>query len=229
MLIKTKKIEDLTKKPEPMHGQSGFKNTVPVRCTQDGELLVYQTNNPLNKVGHGLNRKNKDGVLVLGDDGRYLRNLRVDPDGTLVTRIEKPEMPPVLSVQGTVRIENEKLDINPVTVTNIPTEMRIAQEFLQVKQVQHQVEVIPVSHCGHESVIVEGPCLVRSIFLVAPHPVDMKIQGITGNMHLKEFKMEFPFPLTFEAEELRLITKEWVSVGGYVICERSGSDGDDDR
>jgi len=223
MLIKTKKIEDLTKKPEPMHGQSGFKNTVPVRCTQDGELLVYQTNNPLNKVGHGLNRKNKDGVLVLGDDGRYLRNLRVDPDGTLVTRIEKPEMPPVLSVQGTVRIENEKLDINPVTVTNIPTEMRIAQEFLQVKQVQHQVEVIPVSHCGHESVIVEGPCLVRSTFLVAPHPVDMQIQGITGVMHLKEFRMEAPFPLTFKAEELRLITKEWVSVGGYVICERGDS------
>ena len=228
MLVKTEHKQVADREPGPIQGRSGFKGTTPIRCTQDGELLVYQVNTDSQpgKVGHGLNRKNKDGVLILGDDGRYLRNLRVDPDGTLVTRIEKPEMPSVLSVQGTVRIENEKLDINPVTVTNIPTEMRVAQEFLQVKQVQHQVEVIPVSHCGHESVIVEGPCLVRSIFLVAPHPVDMQIQGITGAMHLKEFRMEAPFPSTFKAEELRLITKEWVSVGGYVICERSDNSDD---
>ena len=221
MLVKTEKVETSAKKPEPIHGRSGFKGTVPVRCTQDGELLIYQVNNPLNRVGHGVNHKNKDGILVLGDDGNYLRNLRVDPDGTLVTRIEKPEMPSVLSIQGTVRIENEKLDVNPVTVTNIPSEMRIAQEFLQVKQAQHQVEIIPVSHCGHESVIIDEPCLVRSIFLAAPYLVNMQIQGITGAMYLKELRIEAPFPSTFKVEELKLITEEWVSVGGYVICERS--------
>jgi hypothetical protein len=96
--------------------------------------MVHQVNQPV-PVGDGVNRKNKDGALILGDDGRYLRNVRVDPDGTVVTRVDKPvdlNMPTV-KVEGSVGIEGS-VTVDPVTVTNMPEEIRV-QENLHVIQV----------------------------------------------------------------------------------------------
>jgi hypothetical protein len=128
MLIKTKKPEP--EKPKSMHAKAGNVRT-PVRCTGRGELEVYQANSP-GFVGTGINRYNKDGVLVLGDDGKCLRNVRVDPDGAVVVRHDQPIDVTLeeVRVNGHVTVDNT-LTVDPVTVANMPDQIRI-QEGLHI-------------------------------------------------------------------------------------------------
>lgn len=215
MLIKAK--SPTPNKPEPIRARSIGKKLVPVRCTRSGELMVHQVNQPI-QVGDGINRKNRDGVLVLGDDGQYLRNVHVDPDGTVVTRIDGPVdlNMPVVEVKGTVGVGNT-LTVNPVKVSNMPEEIRI-QENLHVVQVPREVRVAPISFEGYEQVVLSEPCKVYSIHLTVCEVSWIEIPGITGEMFTKEFKIDL-FPLFIQLDKLVVKVREWSRVGGYVIYE----------
>jgi hypothetical protein len=169
-------------------------------------------------VGDGVNRRNKDGILILGDDGRYLRNHRVDSDGTAVVRVEKPVdiNMPVVEVRGTVEVNNA-LTVNPVNVSNMPDQIRV-QEPLRVTQEPREAKVIPISIEGHGQVIIDEPCKVYSIYLTVDDPTWVQILGVTGEMFTKEFKVDL-FPLYIKLNKLVVTVKEWSVVGGYVICE----------
>ena len=206
MLIKAK--SPIPSKTEPV---------VPVRCLPGGEVMVHQVNQPA-PVGDGINRKNKDGVLILGDDGQYLRNVRTDPDGTVVTRVDKPidlNMP-VVTVKGSVTVENT-LTVDPVTVSNMPKEIRV-QEPLDVVQVPIEAKVAPINFEGYGQIVIDEPCKVYSIHLTVIDSTWVEIPGITGPMFTKEFKLNL-FPLYIRLNKLAVTVKEWSKVGGYVIYE----------
>ena len=179
--------------------------------------MVHQVNQPV-PVGDGVNRKNKDGVLFLGDDGEYLRNVRTDPDGTVVTRVDKPVdlNMPVVEVKGTVRVENT-LTTDPVVVSNMPKEIRV-QEPLNVIQAPIEARVAPISFEGYEQVVIDEPCKVYSIYLTVDDSTWVEILGVTGKMFTKEFKIDL-FPLYIELYKLTVVVKEWSKVGGYVVYE----------
>lgn len=215
MLIKTK--SPTPNKPEPIRARSIGKKLVPVRCLQGGELAVHQVNQPPS-VGNGVNHKNKDGTLFLGDDGKYLRNVRVDPNGTVVTRIDEPVdlNMPVVEVEGTVSVENT-LTVNPVSVSNMPEEIRV-QENLHVVQVPREVRVAPISFEGYEQVVLSEPCRIYSIHLTVNGLTWIEIPGFAGEMSTREFKIDL-FPLFVQLDELVIRVREWSTVGGCAIYE----------
>lgn len=216
MIVKAK--SPIPTKPKPVCGQSSGKVVQPVRCTSAGEPMVYQVNEP-GTVGDGVNSKNKQGFLVLGDDGKYLRNHRVDPDGTTVVRVDNPidvNLPSVIEVKGTVDIGNS-LTVKPIMVLNVPEKVRI-QEGLNVVQTPREAKVVPFSFEGHEYTVLTRPCRVFSIHLTVYDPTWVEILRVTGEMFTKEIKINL-FPLYVQLEELVIKVREWSKVGGYAIYE----------
>lgn len=216
MLVKTK--IPAPSKPKPVCGQSNNKVVQPIRCTPGGDVMVHQTNQPV-PVGNGVNRKNKDGVLTLGDDGRYLRNYRVEPDGTTVVTVRDPvdvKLPPVIEVKGTVDIGNS-LTVKPIMVLNVPEEIKV-QEGLNVVQTSRKAKVVPFSFEGREYVVLTRPCRIYSIHLTVCDPTWIEISHVTGEMFTKEIKIDL-FPLYIQLEELVIKVREWSKVGGYAIYE----------
>jgi hypothetical protein len=180
--------------------------------------MVYQTNQPV-PIGDGVSRTNKDGVLILGDDGQYLRNVRVLPDGTLPTQVVNPvdvNLPPVIEVKGTVDIGNS-LTMKPVMVLNVPEEIRV-QENLNVVQTSQEAKVVPVSFEGRVAVVIPHPCKIFSIHLTVCEPTWIEIPGITGEMYTKDFTMNL-FPLFIQVDRLVVKVREYSRIGGHVICE----------
>jgi hypothetical protein len=169
-------------------------------------------------VGDGVNRRNKDGVLALGDDGKSLRNVRVDPDGTTVVRHDGPVDITLkeVAVHGTVTVDNT-LTVNPVRVSNMPTEMKI-QENLHVVQTPVATKVAPFSFEGYDSLILSKPCRIYSVYLTVYEPTFIEVVGITGGMWTREFKMNL-FPQFIQVDQLEIKAREHVHVGGYILYE----------
>jgi hypothetical protein len=215
MIVKAKSPTPI--KPIPVCGQSGNKVVQPIRCTSGGELMVYQVNEP-GTVGDGVNRKNKDGVLTLGDDGHYLRNVRVDPDGTTVVRHDGPIDVTLkeLSVQGSVTVDNT-LTVNPVRVSNMPDHIQI-QENLHVVQTPMEAQVAPFSFDGYGVVVISQRCKIYSIYITVCEPTLMEIVGITGEIRTKEFKISL-FPQFIQMDKVEFKVREYVHGGGYIIYE----------
>jgi hypothetical protein len=215
MLIKAK--SPIPTKPRPTCGQAGNKVVQPIRCTADGEVFVYQTNQP-KLVGDGVNRKNKDGVLTLGDDGRHLRNVRVDPDGTTVVRHDGPVevVPHLTEVVGIVSVDNP-VTVNPVTVANMPDHIRV-QEDLHVTQNSIEALVAPINFEDYGQIVIDEPCKVYSIHLTVNELTFVEIVGITGEMWTTEFKFSI-FPQFIQVNKVAITTKEYAKAGGYVIYE----------
>ena len=204
MLIKTKLPEKT--KPE-----------IPLRRTSTQELMVYQVNQP-RLVGDGVNRKNKDGILVLGDDGQYLRNIKVAPDGVTVVRHDGPVDVTLeeIIVQGVVTVDNT-VTVEPVTVANMPDHIRI-QENLHVVQTPLEAKVAPFNFSGCGTVILSRPCRIYGVHLTVCEPTFVEIVGITGEMWTKELKLNL-FPQFIQVNRLEIETREYVEAGGYVIYE----------
>jgi hypothetical protein len=187
----------------------------PIRCTAGGEVFVHQTNQP-RPVGDGVNRKNKDGVLVLGDDGKQLRNVRVDPDGTTVVRHDGPVDITLkkVTVDGTVSVK-DTITVEPIMVANMPTAMKI-QENLHVVQTPQATKVAPFSFEGYGSLILSKPCRIYSVYLTVYEPTFIEVVGITGGMWTREFKMNL-FPQFIQMDKLEIKAKEYVKAGGYIL------------
>jgi hypothetical protein len=179
--------------------------------------MVCPVNQP-GMVGDSVNRRNKDGILVLGDDGNHLRNIKVTPDGTVITRVDGPIdlNLGILDVQGKVRIDNT-LTVNPVTVANMPDHIRV-QEGLHVTQTPVEAKVAPINFEGYGDVVIPRPCRVYSIHLTVYEPTFVEIVGITGEMWIKEFKLNL-FPQFIQMDKVTITTKEYAKVGGYIVYE----------
>jgi hypothetical protein len=179
--------------------------------------MVYQINES-GTVGDGVNRKNKDGVLALGDDGSHLRNIKVTSDGTTVVRHDGPVDVNLdtVSVQGTVTIDNT-LTVEPVTVANMPDHIRV-QEGLNVVQTPIEAQVAPINFEGYGAMIIPRPCKVYSIYLTVCDPTFVEVVGITGQMWTAEFKFSI-FPQFIQMDKVAITTKEYAKAGGYVIYE----------
>jgi hypothetical protein len=215
MLVKTPAPTPI--KPRPACGQAGNKVVQPIRCAAGGEVFVHQVNQP-DPVGDGVNRKNKDGVLALGDDGQCLRNVRVDPDGTTVVRHDGPidvTLKKVM-VKGTVRIDKE-VSCKPIVVANMPNEMRI-QENLHIIQTPVAAKVAPFNFAGYGAVILSRPCRIYSVHLTVYEPTYIELVDITGEMWTRELKFNL-FPQFIQVDKLEVKAKEYVEAGGYILYE----------
>ena len=213
MIIKTK--PPIPNKPESIQAQAGNKKVTPVRCTPSGELMV-QTSDSLPTAGSGVNRKNKDGVLVLGDDGQALRNVRVDPDGTMIVRSEQPVVYESTEVVRTVKLDNP-VDCKPITVTNIPDHVGIKGD-IGVTQVPKKICTLPFQFTGREFVAKLPSCRVYMIYFTISKKTFVEIPGVAGKMYLDEFKMSL-FPMFISIDEFAIKTSGYVDVGGYIAYE----------
>ena len=214
MKIKTKSLKP--NKLEPIRAQCNNRVVQPIRCTSAGELMVHQINQ-LPAVAGGVNRKNKDGILALGDDGKALRNIRVDPDGTVVTRNEQPVnvIPRTIQVEGTVSLK-EPVECKPITVANIPTCVRV-QENLNVVPVTREVNTYPFHFVGREFEL-NLKCHLYTLYFSVSRKTFVEILGITGEMYVDEFKLNL-FPMFLPIDKLTIKTREHVEVGGYILYE----------
>ena len=213
MIIKTK--PPIPNKPQSICARAEHKKVTPVRCTSGGELMV-RVADPLPTVGDGVNRKNKDGVLVLGDDGQALRNVRVDPDGTMVVRSERPVVYESTEVVRTVKLDNP-VDCKPITVTNIPDHIGIKGD-IDVTQVPKKIRTLPFQFTGREFVAKLPSCRVYMIYFTISKKTFVEIPGVAGKMYLDEFKMSL-FPMFISIDEFAIKTSEYVDVGGYIAYE----------
>jgi hypothetical protein len=163
---------------------------------------MYQVNNP----------------DPLEDLVKFLRNIKFDIDGAILTRQEKPIDTTLkeVGVHGTVEVKNT-LAMEPVTVANMPTEMKI-QENLHVVQTPVATKVAPFSFDGYGTVILSKPCRVYSIYLTVYEPTFIEIVGITGEIHTGEFKMDL-FPLFIQVNKVEIKALEYVKGGGYILYE----------
>lgn len=189
MLVK-KKI-----KPKAIHAESGMNIVRPIHCTDSGELVVYQVNNP-------------DPL-----------NVQLDPDGTVVVRDKQRtvNVEGVVKTKGTVSVDNT-LTVEPVTVSNMPDKIQI-QEPLHIQQISIKTKMLPFNFSGCDWLVISNPCKIYSIYLTVREPTFVEIVGITGKMWVKE-KFQFNlFPLYVQVNELQIKTTEYVNVGGYVLCE----------
>lgn len=204
-------------KAESALARTANKKLVPVRCTSAGELMVCPVSQP-GLVGHGVNRKGKDGILALGDDGQCLRNIKVDPSGATVVRHDGPIDVTLeeVSVQGTVVVDNV-VTVNPVIVANMPSHMQI-QENLHVVQTPLEAKVAPFSFDGYGAVIISQRCKIYSIYITVCEPTLMEIVGITGEIRTKEFKISL-FPQFIQMDKVEFKVREYVHGGGYIIYE----------
>jgi hypothetical protein len=169
-------------------------------------------------VGDGVNRRNKEGNLALGDDGQYLRNVRVDPDGTTVMRHNGPIDVTLekVKVEGTVRID-KTVECEPIVVANMPTHMQV-QEGLNIVQTPVPVKVAPFNFTGYGSVIISQPCRIYSIHLTVYDATYLEIVGITGEMWTRELKFNL-FPQFIQVDKVEIKAKEYVNAGGYILYE----------
>ena len=213
MIIKTK--PPIPNKLESIQAQSGNKKVTPVRCTPSGELMV-RTVDSLPTAGSGVNRKNKDGVLVLGDDGQVLRNIRVDPDGTMVVRDEQPVVHESTEVIRTVKLAGP-IDCNPVTVMNIPPPVEI-KDNVNTIQVPQKVRPFPFQFTGRNFTAKLLPCQIYILYFTVSRKTFVEIPGIAGKMYLDEFRMNL-FPMFIYVDKLIIKASEFVDIGGYAIYE----------
>jgi hypothetical protein len=169
-------------------------------------------------VGDGVNRKNKEGVLVLGDDGDHLRNIKVTPDGTTVVRHDGPVDITLkeLMVHGTVSVE-DTITVEPVVVANMPTEIHV-QEGLHIVQTPVATKVAPFSFAGRSSAILSEPCRIYSVYFTVYEPTFIEVVGITGEIWTREFKMNL-FPQFIQIDQLEIKAREYVEIGGYILYE----------
>jgi hypothetical protein len=57
---------------------------------------------------------------------------------------------------------------------------------------------------------------VYSVYLTVYEPTFVELVGITGEMWIKEFKLDL-FPLFVQADKVAIATKEYAEVGGYIV------------
>ena len=213
MIVKAR--PPIPNKPESMQARAGNKKVTPVRCTPSGELMV-RVADPLPTVGDGVNQKNKDGVLVLGDDGQALRNVRVDPDGTMIVRSEQPVVHESTEVVRTVKLEGP-IDCNPVAVMNIPPRVEIKDNVATV-QVPQKVRTFPFQFAGRSFEAKLPPCQIYILYFTVSRKTFVEIPGIAGKMYLDKFKMNL-FPMFIYVDKFIIKASEFVDIGGYAIYE----------
>jgi hypothetical protein len=181
--------------PKPIHGKCNSDVVQPIRCTDTGEILVQQVNPP-----------------DLEEIEQCLQGLRSDLSGTITVRNDRPVdvVLDKIKVDGTVTVE-------PVTVTNMPSEIKI-QEHLHIVQTPVAAKVAPFSFRGYGTVILSKPCRIYSVYLTVYEPTYIEVVGITGEIHTGEFKMDL-FPLFIHLDKVEIKTSEYVNAGGYILYE----------
>lgn len=196
MIVKAKPPEPI--KPKPVCGQTGNKVVQPIRCTASGEVMVYQAPGT---VGDGVNRKNKDGVLALGDDGNHLRNIKVRSDGAVVTCLD--ESVEVVVTQA------------PLEVLNMPSTIGV-DGVVTTTPLPEEVRMIPFSFDGH-GIVIEGPLMIYSVQLIVNESSTVEVVGMMGAVYTNRISIDLS-PHFIRLDKLEIKTREHVCVGGYIQC-----------
>lgn len=181
--------------PKPIHGKCDNDVVQPIRCTDAGEILVQQVNSP-----------------DLEDIEQCLQGLRSDLSGVINVRNDRP----VDVVLDKVKMDGA-VTVKPVTVANMPSEMKI-QENLHIVQTPVATKVAPFNFSGCGMVVLSQPCRVYAVHLTVYEPLLIEVVDITGEMWTRELKFNL-FPLFIQVNKVEVKTREHAEMGGYILYE----------